>query len=163
MVGVGPKIIKRESFQLIGYHLFTNLKEMAEKNVTEETIARLMEVAGTIENRVSDHIYLLQIYPMMEEFNPLEDRYSQIIGFVSENCRDLPDTTIRYHVEENLYVHWKHDGAKADSYKSYDYLYNQWMVENRCIPLGYEIEVWNPKQQDAPVDIYIAISKLNGV
>ncbi|MEN2767003.1 GyrI-like domain-containing protein [Ornithinibacillus xuwenensis] len=161
VISLIPKIIKRDSFQLVGYHLFTNLKEMEETSITDDTVSRLTNVAPKIENRLGDHIYFLQIYPMMEQFNPFQDKYSQMIGYEVENAEHIPEDTMIYTVEENMYVCCKHTGPRTEIYNTYDYLYNTWMIENRCIPLGYDMEVWNHTHTtDSEVEIYIAINKI---
>ena len=157
---MGPKIIKKKSFQLIGYRLPTNLYDEQEREVIQQTVSRLKSISESIPNKVGQDVLVVHIYPMMEQFNPFKSKESLIIGYEVESMNNGPDDTGLYTIEENMYVNCKHTGSKSDLYKTYDFLYNNWLQENRLIPLGYDLEVWNDKSE-SNVDICIAINKIS--
>lgn len=158
VINLGPKIIKKDSFQLIGYHLLTNLQKIGEEHITENMVSRLGKIKEKIENKVTDDIYVLQLYPFIEEFNPFEDYYHIFIGYEVQKVRGVPSEADIYTVEENMYVHTEFHGKRTDTYKAYDFLYNNWMEENRCIPLGMELEIWDNNENHT--EICIAINKI---
>jgi predicted transcriptional regulator YdeE len=155
---LNPKIIKKKSFQLIGYRLPTNLDEMEEQHVIKETVSYLKSVAEEIPNKVKDDVLVIQTYPIMEQFNPFRNKESLIIGFEVENDLNGLGIMELYTMEENMYVNCKHSGLRKDVYKTYDFLYNNWIQKNRYVPLGYNVEIWN-EQDDSNVDICVAINK----
>ncbi|WP_010096494.1 GyrI-like domain-containing protein [Ornithinibacillus scapharcae] len=155
---MGPKIIKKDSFQLIGYRLSTNLKEINEHDIIHHAATRLKEKSIYIHNKVRDKLLILQIYPMKEEFNPVDENFNVIVGYEVNNAEDTPENTVLFTVESNMYVNCKHNGSRTDLYKTYDFLYNDWLQKNRCTPLGFEMEVWNEKS-DSEVEVCIPITK----
>jgi predicted transcriptional regulator YdeE len=156
---LGPKIIKKSSFKLIGYRLPANLHKAEEQNVIKSTATHLKDIAEQIPNKVREDVLVIQIYPMMEQFNPFKNKDSLLIGFEVENVEMGPNNTELYTIEENMYVNCKHNGSRTDIYKTYDYLYNTWIQKNRYIPLGFDMEVWN-EHGESNVEICIAINKL---
>lgn len=157
---MGPKIIRKKSFQLIGYHLPTNLNAEEERRAIQHTVTRLKTISEKIPNKVRDDVLVVHIYPMMEQFNPFKNKENLIIGFEVQHAISALDDAGLYTIEENMYVNCKHKGSKTDLYKTYDFLYNSWLHENRCIPLGYDMEVWN-EESESDVDICIAINKIS--
>ena len=153
-----PKIIRKSSFKLIGYRLPVNLNETEEQDVIKSTTTHLKGISERIPNKVREDVLVIQIYPMMEQFNPFKNKDSLLIGFEVEDAEKVPESTELYTIDENMYVNCKHNGSRTDIYKTYDYLYNNWLQKNRCIPLGFGMEVWN-EQGESNVDICIAINK----
>lgn len=153
-----PKIIKKNSFHLVGYHFSTNLHEINEHNIIHHAVSSLKEKSTYIPNKVRDDVLILQIYPMKEEFNPVEEYFTVIIGYEVTDVEGKPENTILFTVESNMYVNCKHNGSRSDIYKTYDYLYNDWIQKNRCTPLGFEMEVWN-EESDIDVEVCIPITK----
>ncbi|MBC5635396.1 effector binding domain-containing protein [Ornithinibacillus sp. BX22] len=157
---MGPKIIKKKSFQLIGYCLPTQLSDEEERKAIQHTVSRLQSISDKIPNKVRDDVYVIHIYPLMEQFNPFLNKERLIIGYEVQHMDEAPDDTTLYTMEENMYVNCKHTGTKTDVYKTYDFLYNNWLQQNRFIPLGYDMEVWKG-QNDSNVDICVAINKIS--
>lgn len=155
---MSPNIIKKESFHLIGYSLPTNLHDEEEREVINQSIMQLKSVEGEIPNKIRDDILVLQIYPQMEQFNPFIKKERLIIGFEVSKLDQIPQNTNLYTIEENMYVKCKHRGNRTDIYKTYDYLYNNWLHQNRCVPLGYDMEVWNKNGES---NICIAVNKIS--
>ncbi|MFD2043547.1 GyrI-like domain-containing protein [Ornithinibacillus salinisoli] len=158
-----PRIVKKPSFHVIGYHFVANLKEIEANNLSGKTLDRLQSNAEWIPNRKGDHVYLIQVYPMREYFNPFEDKFTQIIGYEVYEPGEVPEGGILHTVPEGTYVNVTHKGFETDLYKTYDYLYGKWMVENRCMPLGYDFELWDerykPEEWDNEIGVYVAINK----
>ncbi|WP_042143331.1 GyrI-like domain-containing protein [Paucisalibacillus sp. EB02] len=155
---MGPKIIRKSSFKLIGFRLPPNYDKTKEQHVIKNTVSQLKAISEKIPNKVRDDVLVIQIYPMMEQFNPFHHKDSLLIGYEVENTENGPEHTELYTIEENMYVNCKHNGSRSDIYKTYDYLYNNWIQKNRCIPLGFDMEVWN-EQEESNVDICVAINK----
>jgi AraC family transcriptional regulator len=157
VINLEPTIVKRDSFQLIGYHLLTNLQEIGEDHITENMVSRLAKVKDKIVHKAGEHIYVLQVYPMMENFNPFEDYYEIFMGYNVKQVEQVPPEATVYTVEANMYAHLQFQGNRDDRYKAYDFLYNNWLEKNRCTPLGIELEVWDNRKNNT--DICIAINK----
>ncbi|SET54901.1 Predicted transcriptional regulator YdeE, contains AraC-type DNA-binding domain [Oceanobacillus limi] len=157
------KIVKKSSFHVIGYHFVANLKEIEEQQLSKKTLERLQFHADKIPNKIGDHVYLIQVYPMKEGFHPYTDKFTQIIGYEVSNPGEVPEGGILHTVPNCTYVTTTHKGPEAEIYQTYDYLYGKWMVENRCMPLGYDFELWderyNPDDMDNEIDLFIAINK----
>ncbi|QED49861.1 GyrI-like domain-containing protein [Cytobacillus dafuensis] len=158
-----PKVIKKPSFQVIGYHFEANLREIEEKNLCKEAFEKLQENADKFLNKLGNHVYLIQIYPLKEDFNPFEDQFTQIVGYEGSDSSDVPEGAIHHTVEENLYVAYTHQGPEAELHKTYDYLYGKWIGENGYIPIRYDFELWDerykPDSSDNEIDLFIAVKK----
>ena len=154
-----PKIIRKSSFKLIGFRLTPNHDQTEEQYHINRTVSHLRSISEQIPNKVKEDILVIQIYPTMEQFNPFHDKDSLLIGYEVNNQEGVTDQTNLYTIEENMYVNYKHNGSRSDIYKTYDYLYNNWIQKNRCIPLGFNMEIWN-EQGESSVDICVPVNKL---
>lgn len=158
-----PKVIRKESFQIIGYHVEANLREIEEGKLDKKTLFRLQEAADKIMNKRGNHVYLIQLYPVKENFNALEDRFTQIIGYEITAESEVPEGAILHTVPENIYVSYTHQGPEADLYKTYDYIYGKWLRENGYVSLGYDLELWDerykPTHSDNEIDLFVPIKK----
>ncbi|WP_240793385.1 GyrI-like domain-containing protein [Psychrobacillus vulpis] len=156
-----PKIIKKKSFQVIGYTFEANLQEIEAGNLCKKALTRLQETSDKILNKVGDHIYLIQIYPMKEDFNAFKDKFTQIIAFEVSHSTDVPEGAIHHTIPENLYAAYTHKGPEADLHKTYEYLYGKWMNENGYKPIGYDMELWDdryePENSTNEIDLFIPI------
>lgn len=153
------KIIKKSSFKLIGFRLTPNHDQNEEQHHINRTVSHLRSISEQIPNKVREDILVIQIYPTMEQFNPFQDKDSLLIGYEVENEEGGTEKTNLYTIEENMYVNCKHNGSRSDIYKTYDYLYNNWIQKNRCIPLGFNMEIWKD-DGESTVDICVPVNKL---
>ncbi|MED3571079.1 GyrI-like domain-containing protein [Cytobacillus praedii] len=158
-----PKVMKKDTFHVIGYQFDANLREIEEGDLGKKTLARLQENAEGILNKCGNHIYLIQLYPMKEDFNALEDSFTQIIGYEVFNAGHVPRGAILHTIPENFYVTYTHQGPEAELYKTYDYLYGKWLGENGYAPIRYDMERWDerykPNDSDNEIDVFIAVQK----
>jgi AraC family transcriptional regulator len=102
---LGPKIIKKSSFKLIGYRLPPNQDTTQEQTVIKNTVTHLKSISEKISNKVGDDVLIIQTYPMMEQFNPFQSKDSLFIGYEVENNEKGPEQTELYTIEENMYVY----------------------------------------------------------
>lgn len=158
-----PKVIKKAAFKIVGYRFEVNLQEIKSEDIVKHAIAKLKERANEFSNRVGEHIYLLQIYPMIENFDPMVDRFISMVGYEVSNAENQPAGTVVHSIPENLYSFFTHYGLESELNQSYDYLYGRWMEENGYESLGYDLERWDerykPENPDNEIDMYIAIEK----
>lgn len=158
-----PKIIKKAAFHVIGYSIVANLQEINEKKLGKQTLAKLKENAANIKHKSSDDIYLIQLYPMKEDFNANKDAFTQIIGYEVSEIEDIPEEAIHHHVPAHEYVLYTHQGLESDLHKTYDYLYGEWLEENNYWPVGYDFERWDerykPEDPSNEIDLYVAVEK----
>ncbi|MFO1442389.1 AraC family transcriptional regulator [Bacillus sp. Bva_UNVM-123] len=158
-----PKVIKLNSFQVMGYHFEANLQEIEKEGLGKKTLLKLQENADQFINKSGDHIYLVQIYPMKENFNANVDKFTQIIGFEVSDSSNIPEGAILHTLEENLYVKYTHRGLEADLHKTYDYLYGKWLMDNGYFPIGYDAELWDerykPFDPENEIDLFIPVKK----
>lgn len=147
----------------MGYHFEANLREIEEGNLDKKTLAKLQEHADLFENKQGNHVYLVQIYPMKENFNALEDRFTQIIGYEVSEPSNVPEGAILHTLEENFYVKYTHRGLESDLYKTYDFLYGKWIVDNGYVTIGYDAELWDerykPYDPNNEIDLFVAVKK----
>ncbi|WP_235822771.1 GyrI-like domain-containing protein [Cytobacillus massiliigabonensis] len=158
-----PNVMRKDAFQVIGFQFEANLREIEEGELGKKTLARLQEYADRIVNKSGSHVYLIQRYPAKEDFNALEDKFTQIIGYEVSNASEVPKGAILHTIPENSYVTYTHQGPEAELYKTYDYLYGKWLGENGYAPLKYDMERWDerykPYESDNEIDIFIAVQK----
>ncbi|GIO28376.1 GyrI-like domain-containing protein [Ornithinibacillus bavariensis] len=156
-----PKLVHKKSFQVVGYTFNANLQEIEEKQLSKKTTERLKANADNIQNKIGNHIYLIQLYPMKEHFNANTDPFTQIIGYEVSEPSDLPPDAIIHHVPENDYVTYTHHGLESELYKSYDYLYGKWLRESNYHTLGYDLELWDerykPEDTENEIEMYVAV------
>ncbi|MER2261608.1 MAG: GyrI-like domain-containing protein [Psychrobacillus sp.] len=158
-----PRVLKRKSFQIVGYALCANLKEIEEQNLGKQTLARLEDSFSEIHNKVGNNIYLVQIYPMKDNFNAMEDAFTQIIGYEVSEAVGIPEFATHHIIPENFYVTYTHQGPEAELYKTYDYLYRDWLGANNFQPIGYDAELWDkrykPESIENEIDVFIAVKE----
>lgn len=156
-----PKVILKQSFQVVGYSFKANLKEIEEKQLGKKTLEKLKANQDKIPHKIGNAIYLIQLYPMKENFNANKDPFTQIIGYKVSNVDDIPKDAILHHVQENDYVAYTHQGLESELQTSYDYLYGKWLDENNYYSLGYDIEIWDdryhPEEPTNEIDMLIPI------
>ena len=158
-----PKIIKMSRVQIMGYYYEANLREIEEGELCKKTLAKLKEHADFFNYKQGEHVYLVQIYPMKENFNAFEDKFTQIIGYEVIEPSLIPEGAILHTLEENSYVKYTHRGLESDLYKTYDFIYGTWIKENGYVPIGYDAELWderyNPYDQNNEIDLFVAVKK----
>ncbi|MDY0407254.1 GyrI-like domain-containing protein [Virgibacillus sp. 179-BFC.A HS] len=158
-----PQVIKKDGFQIIGYRFEANLQEIKNEAIIKKAIAKLKEQANNISNRIGDHIYLVQIYPMKENFDAMIDRFISMVGFEVSEVGNRPGDTAVHAVPENMYAFYTHLGLEEDLHHAYNYLYGKWLYDHCYESLGYDLERWDeryrPEEPDNEIDMYIAIKK----
>ncbi|MUK87575.1 AraC family transcriptional regulator [Ornithinibacillus sp. L9] len=157
-----PKVVQKNAIQIIGYEFEANLKEIEEQQLGKKTLEKLKESVDEIENKVGDHVYMTQIYPMREDFDAEVHQFKQIIGFeVDELDSNIPKGAVRHTIPENDYVCYTHHGLESELHNSYSFLYGKWLEENGYVPLGYDVELWGERYQpyctDNQIDLFIAV------
>ncbi len=142
---------------MIGYHFVANTNEIRRNNIEKETLERLQANQANIPNRVGDTIYIIRIYPMKEDFDFLQDKFTQIIGYEVENVEELPDGAISHTMPSGNYASYTHKGTERNVINQLGYIYGEWLKENRLIPLGYDMECWEPEDVlSGEAEMYIA-------
>ncbi|PPA69483.1 AraC family transcriptional regulator [Jeotgalibacillus proteolyticus] len=158
-----PKVIEKESFRVAGYQFEANLQEIMGSDLVSRTVARLGEEADLFQNKLGNHLYLVQVYPMKEAFDAAKDPFTTMVGY-EVTGEEAPDGAILHTVEKNTYVAYTHKGPESDLPHSYDYLYGTWLRENGYMSLGYDFELWDerykPEERDNEIDLFIAVRKL---
>ncbi len=158
-----PKVIQKESFQVLGYQFDANLQEVKEENLVKKALIRLQANKAQFQHRVGEYVYLIQLYPMKEKFDVHVDKFTQIIGYEVPNAEKIPDGATLHSVPENTYVAFTHQGLERELQQSYDFLYGKWLDENRYMSLGYDLELWDdrykPESPDNEIDMFIAVEK----
>lgn len=157
-----PKIIVKDAFHVAGYRFEANLQEVKELDLVGKTLTRLKTEADLFQNKLGDHLYLIQVYPMKETFDAEKDPFTSIVGY-EVTGGDVPEGAILHTVEKNTYVAYTHKGLECDLPQSYGYLYGRWLEENSYMPIGYDLELWDeryrPDQPDNEIDMFIAVKK----
>lgn len=158
-----PQVMKKAAFQVVGYRFEVNLQEIKNDHIVKNAIVKLKEQANEISNRMGEHIYLIQIYPIKENFDAMVDRFISIIGYEVSEVGSRPADTFVQSVPENMYAFYTHYGLEEELDKAYDYLYGRWMEEHGYESLGYDLERWDerykPEEPDNEIDMFIAIKK----
>jgi len=157
------RVVTLESFKIVGYQFRANLKEIEEFQLGKKTLDRLMTNQQFIRDRVSDDVYLVQLYDMKPGFNANVDPFTQVIGYKVSGTQEVPREMVVHQVPENMYVTATHLGVEAEIYKTYDFLYGTCVPENSYYPLGYDFEIWDegykPEQHENKIGVYVAINK----
>ncbi|WP_202076514.1 GyrI-like domain-containing protein [Caldalkalibacillus salinus] len=149
------------SFNIVGLKIEANLKEIDEEGLGKETYSHLLSRSDEFGSNKSEHVILLQEYPMKPDFNPLVDAFTQIIGYQVEDVQGVPTGMVHRHIPERKYVTVTHKGMESELEKTYDYLYTQWFRETGHVPAGYDFEIWDeryqPEKPTNEIDVYVAI------
>lgn len=158
-----PKVIEKDTFRVAGYQFEANLQQVKEQDLVGKTLSKLKANADLFEHKLGNHFYLIQIYPMKEQFDVNEETFTNIIGYEVAG-EEVPDGAILHTVAKNTYVAYTHKGPESDLQQSYDYLYGRWLRENNYMPVGYDLELWDERykreQPDNEIDMFIAVKKV---
>ncbi|MCR2804571.1 DinB family protein [Paenibacillus soyae] len=159
-----PAAVKLPPFAVVGVSFEANLKEINEQELGRKAFEEVMARRDEIEGRLSEDVYLVQIYPQKMNFNPHVDPFTQLIGYKVEHgsAAGAPDGLAKREFEEKEYVSYTHRGPESELGRTYDLLYGRWMGENDRRPCGYDFEIWGsrykPDQPDNEIDLYIALA-----
>ncbi|MFD0670950.1 GyrI-like domain-containing protein [Cohnella sp. GCM10027633] len=155
-----PTVIELPSFTVIGIKYEANLQEIVESDIGKHAYRTVTGRKEEFE-RSSEHVHLVQIYPMKENFNPHVDRFTQIIGYEVSAGTAPPEGLIVHVLPARQYVTVTHVGLESDLGRTYDLLYGQWTRENGRQPDGFDFEVWDerykPDQEDNEIDVFVAL------
>ncbi|WP_078596267.1 GyrI-like domain-containing protein [Evansella clarkii] len=159
---MSARVVTKKAFSIAGYEFKANLQEIEEQELGKQTLARLKENGELVKSKVGEQIYLVQVYDMKPNFDPMVDPFTQVIGYEISEAEDLPEDMILHTVPENKYVTVTHEGLEKDLARTYDYLYGTWMKLNNCQPAGYDFEIWDnrykPGKPENEIDLYVAIT-----
>ena len=154
------KVITKPHFQVVGFKIEANLKEL-ESNLGKQTYHSLIARKDEIQNKKNDHVILIQIYPMKQNFNPAIDRFTQILCYEVSEPSVAPSGMVLHAVPESKYVTVTHKGLESELGRTYDYVYGQWIVETDNESMGYDFEIWDerykPESPDNEIDLFIAL------
>ncbi|TFE27253.1 GyrI-like domain-containing protein [Cohnella luojiensis] len=157
-----PSVVQLEEFGVVGVTFTANLKEIVEEELGSKAAASLKSRADEVMGRVGDAIYLVQIYPMKENFNPNVDRFTQIIGYKVIGSSIAPTDMIHHVVPANRYVKCTHKGLESELGRTYDFLYGTYVGQLGTHPVGYDFEIMDerfiPDSPDNEIDLHIAIA-----
>lgn len=157
-----PVVVKKPGFSIVGVTFDANLKEIIDQQLGVSALEKVKDKRHQIADRLSEDVYLIQIYPMKPGFNPHIDAFTQIIGYVVPETSNVPDELVLRSFPERQYVKMTHIGPESELGRTYELLYGQWMQENGRQPAGYDFEVWGerykPDQQDNEIDVYVALA-----
>ncbi|MDL4842419.1 GyrI-like domain-containing protein [Aquibacillus rhizosphaerae] len=154
-------VVKRDAFTIVGYQIQANLKEIAEQQLGKRALDSLKEDGNLIHNKVTDHLYLVQIYPLKRGFDPNVDKFTQVIGYQVSDVDEIPKGMHTHHVPDSSYVTATHKGLESELDRTYDFLCGKWLKENPYDHAGYDFEIWDdrykPDQADNEIDVFVAI------
>lgn len=158
-----PTIVEIPAFTVIGVSYDANLQQITDSNIGKNAYQTLISRKDEIGPRLSEHVHLVQIYPMKENFNPHVDAFTQILSFEVPEGTAPPEGMIVHNLPARTYVTVTHKGLESELGRTYDLLYNDWMRQNCRHPDGFDFEVWDerykPDQEDNEIDVYIALKE----
>jgi AraC family transcriptional regulator len=67
---VEASVVELESFEVVGVRFEANLEEIRDSDLGKKAYDSVISRAAEVDGRVSDDVYLIQIYPMKDNFNP---------------------------------------------------------------------------------------------
>ncbi|MBD2869415.1 AraC family transcriptional regulator [Paenibacillus sp. IB182493] len=156
-----PAIVEKAGFTVAGVAFEANLREIAEQELGTRALEKVREARGQFGGRLSDAVYLVQIYPMKPGFNPHTDAFTQLIGYAVPEGTAVPEGFAVRSLPSREYVKLTHVGLESELGRTYDLLYGRWMQENGRQPDGYDFEVWDdrykPDRDDNEIDVYVAL------
>ncbi|MBS4209929.1 effector binding domain-containing protein [Bacillus sp. FJAT-50079] len=139
------------------------MQDIKNKNIVKAAFAKLKSQLSEFPNRVGDHLYLVQIYPMKERFDPKVDKFISLVGYEILDEENRPPNTVVHIVPENFYAFYSFKDIEANIQLAYDYLYGHWLQEQGYDSLGYDLELWDerykPEESANEIDMFIAIKK----
>ncbi|WP_054023187.1 GyrI-like domain-containing protein [Bacillus sp. FJAT-28004] len=154
------KVITLPQFHVVGYSIEANVKEF-ESGLGKDIYRSLVERKEEIQNRKNENVILIQVYPMKMDFDPLVDKFTNIIGYEVSKQGDASLNMINHTVTESKYVTYKHKGLESELSHSYGYVYGDWMSKTGNEPKNYDFEIWDeryqPESPDNEIDLYIAL------
>ncbi|MFD0589916.1 DinB family protein [Paenibacillus sp. GCM10027627] len=157
-----PFIVKRPSFIVAGVTLQGNLKDIREQRLGHKAYSRLTAMKEGITGVVSNEVYLVQMYPMRMDFDPLNDPFTQLIGYKVEEGATVPEGLILHRLESTEYVRYTHRGPEAEIASSYNLVYRNWLHEHNRKSLGFDFEIRDERylgeNPDNEIDMFIALA-----
>lgn len=156
-----PTIVDLPSFTVVGVRYEANLQEIINTDMGKHAYETVVSRKDELAERLSDHVHLIQIYPMKMNFNPHVDAFTQIIAFKVPEGTTPPEGMIVHHLPARKYVTVTHKGLESELGRTYDLLYNDWMRHNGRQPDGFDFEVWDerykPDQEVNEIDVFVAL------
>ncbi|GGO08360.1 GyrI-like domain-containing protein [Saccharibacillus kuerlensis] len=147
-------------FAVVGLKIEGNLEEF-NAGLAKDTYHSLKSKMNEIPNRKNEKVIMIQIYPMKPGFDPVKDRFTQIMGYEVTDESVVPEGMIRHSIPESKYATCTHKGLEADIGQTYDSLYGEWIRSRGSEPKGYDFEVWDeryqPESEQNEIDMFVAL------
>ncbi|WP_169507418.1 effector binding domain-containing protein [Paenibacillus harenae] len=157
-----PTVVTKPGFTIAGITFDANLQEIEEQQLGKAALEKVRAAREQLAERLSDDVYLVQVYPMKPGFNPHADAFTQLVGYVVPEGTFVPDGFVLRSFPEREYVKMTHIGRESELGRTYDLLYGRWLQENGRQPAGYDFEVWDdrykPEQDDNEIDVHVALA-----
>ncbi|GIP34707.1 GyrI-like domain-containing protein [Paenibacillus sp. J2TS4] len=157
-----PAVVAKPAFTIIGVTFTANLVEIMEQKLGKKAYETVLNRKQEIVSRLSDDVYLVQVYPYKPGFNAQVDAFTQYIGYVVTEETAPPEGMAVRSFPERQYVKVTHYGLESELSRTYDLVYGKWMRENGRHPDSFDFEIWDerykPEQPDNEIDLYVALA-----
>ena len=155
-----PKILKKESFKIIGMSVKTTMKNNKIQNLWDEYMPRVEEING-----FCTPIIAIGLCPYEgvdhKDFNE-DTEFEYIAGIMVNNIDKIPDGMISKEVQANNYAVFTHKGKLDNLGESYQQAMI-WLKENgKTLANTDEFELYDERfkygEDGSEMDIYLPIS-----
>lgn len=156
-----PSVVSLPGFTVGGVSYDASLTQIFEQQLGKKAYESVLSRKDEISSRISDDVYLVQVYPRKEGFNAQVDPFTQLIGYLVEGCDRVPEGMTSRSFPDREYVKVTHHGLESELGHTYDFVYGKWIRENGRCPDSFDFEIWDerykPDQPDNQIDLYVAL------
>lgn len=148
--------------RVIGFTITDSLRNIIEKGFVRDMHKAITDRMSDLESRISDGVYLIQIYPTDEAFTP-DIPYENIVGVGVTNDQRVPEDMMESVIPAGRYAHFIHRGPESNIHQTYDAI-TEWLRTQYCDPSReIDIEYWDERyrgeSEDSEIDLFVPLLK----
>jgi len=134
------EIVNRQELKLIGFSTKASLNEDNQLNIVKNLREKVINMFPQIKNRVSESIFLIQIYGE-DEWTP-DTPYTHIVAVEVQDFSCIPEAMITHTIPDGEYLLFKHQGTEEDIDHTYLSI-NDWLEHNNYdTQRPFDLEHW---------------------
>lgn len=158
-----PRIVKKETFKLVGLELITTPKENQDKQTIGQLWKQFNPICSTIPNRISPDAAIGLCRHIDTSFDE-NTNFSYIAGVEVSGFEAIPEGLATRIVPEGTYAVFTHKGPVSELAKTYNYIYSEWLPSSQYELAAHDdFEYYDSRfnnSENSEMDIYIPLNDI---
>lgn len=155
-----PEVVERGDMKLIGFLVRESLSNILESRIIGQRREELEARKHEIRNRVSNGIYLTQIYNQTGEWTH-DSAFDNVVAYEVHKFDEIPNDMLKLLVPGGRFRKFTHEGPESKIGDTYE------IINRTCGVRPYDIEYWldiyTLGNESSRIELYIPLDAKGGI